>query len=944
MKKLYLLILIFSAFITNAQNNPPTIESQPSLITLNSIPQNLDLNDFNITTDDADGDNVTLTSSISQFDCNNVSILQNSVRYGNGASNTLGAGNVQTFKSLRNGFLTKLEVEFRGNTSATTQAVIEVYQNNNADPNLATDIELIGTVTLNIPAQFNALGVGDFDKPIYLELNRMYAFRQISGPSIRMRQGSFYTAGATFNHDFNNTLVVTESAGFNNDWKFYVTQFDANGVSAASIPVSASDGTDNTNANVDVYHLSNIAPTAIAQDITVDLDANGNASITPQQIDNGSSVACNDNMNLSLDISNFDCSSVGNNTVVLTVEDDYGNSSTATAVVTVRDNTGPVFSTLSNVNINTTGSTEIVNYSLPTITDNCIGNTISFENYPATPSGFTKMGVFNGHTYFISNSGDTYANFISTINTINGAYPVSISSAAENNFIANYLSENGQLNALIGINDLLLEGTFVWENGENVSYTNWNSGEPNNSGGNEDVAEIYNNGGWNDIGDANNDRPIIIEFSYSAEQTAGLASGSSFPIGTTTNTFEAFDEYGNTSSVSFDVTINDTGNPSITCPDDITTTASSPVVNFSDPVVTDNSSSSFNFLSGMTFIGNNDGKNFFVSDEIFSGANAFADAINRGGTVATINNATQNIFLANALAANGISEAHIGYSDNASEGSFVWQDGSSSTYTNWRAGEPNNTDGVEDYVTISSGGSWNDVGARGTGNERYILQLDQNEAYVLQTSGLESGSSFPIGTTTVTFEAFDASGNTAACSFDVTVTDFPNVITQNIDVTLDPSGNASITAQDIDNGSSSVSGIASLSLDQSTFDCSDLNTTSSSVSLNFEGNGHIQIDGSAPLDFGGSKGFTFETQIYPRSNANTYILSKTLGGASWPTKLTTMFYINANNQLVFGINRFSAGGWTYLNSPQNSISLNEWQHVAISYSPSTSTMKIYIEG
>ena len=483
MKKLYLLILIFSAFITNAQNNPPTIESQPSLITLNSIPQNLDLNDFNITTDDADGDNVTLTSSISQFDCNNVSILQNSVRYGNGASNTLGAGNVQTFKSIRNGFLTKLEVEFRGNTSATTQAVIEVYQNNNADSNLATDVELIGTVTLNIPAQFNALGVGDFDKPIYLELNRMYAFRQISGPSIRMRQGSFYTAGATFNHDFNNALVVTESAGFNNDWKFYVTQFDANGVSAASIPVSASDGTDNTNANVDVYHLSNIAPTAIAQDITVDLDANGNASITPQQIDNGSSVACNDNMNLSLDISNFDCSSVGNNTVVLTVEDDYGNSSTATAVVTVRDNTWPVFSTLSNVNINTTGSTEIVNYSLPTITDNCIGNTISFENYPATPSGFTKMGVFNGHTYFISNSGDTYANFISTINTINGAYPVSISSAAENNFIANYLSENGQLNALIGINDLLLEGTFVWENGENVSYTNWNPGEPNNSGG-----------------------------------------------------------------------------------------------------------------------------------------------------------------------------------------------------------------------------------------------------------------------------------------------------------------------------------------------------------------------------------------------------------------------------------------------------------------------------
>ncbi|QSS96885.1 lectin-like protein [Psychroflexus sp. ALD_RP9] len=922
----------------------PTIESQPSLITLNSIPQNLDLNDFNITTDDADGDNVTLTSSISQFDCNNVAILQSSVRYGNGASNTLGAGNVQTFKSLRNGFLTKLEVEFRGNTSATTQAVIEVYQNNNADPNLATDVELIGTVTLNIPAQFNAIGEGNFDKPIYLELNRMYAFRQISGPGIRMRQGSFYTAGATFNHDFNNSLVVTESAGINDDWKFFVTQFDTNGVTSTSVPVSASDGTNNTNANVDAYHLSNITPTAIAQNISIDLDANGNASITPQQIDNGSSVVCNGNMNLSLDISSFDCSSIGDNTVVLTVEDDYGNSSTASAVVTVQDNTGSVFSALNNVNINTTGSSEIINYSLPTITDNCIGNAIGFENYPPTPSGFTKMGVFNGHTYFISNSTDTYANFLSTINTLDGAYPVSISSAAENNFIANYLSENGQSNALIGINDLLSEGTFIWENGENVSYTNWNSGEPNNSGGNEDVTEIYNNGGWNDIGNANNDRPIIIEFSYAVEQTAGLASGSSFPIGTTTNTFEAFDEYGNTSSVSFTVTVSDTGNPSITCPDDITTTATNPIVNFSDPVVTDNSSSSFNILSGMTYIGNNDGKNFFISDEIFSGANAFADAVNRGGTVATVSNATQNTFLANALSTNGISNAHIGFSDAASEGNFVWQDGSPTTYTNWQTNEPSNTNGVEDYVAISSGGSWNDVGAFGTGNLRYILQLDQEDAYVLQTSGPSSGSNFPIGTTTVTFEAFDAAGNTATCSFDVTVTDFPNVITQNIDVALDPSGNASITAQDIDNGSSSVSGIASLSIDQSSFDCSDISTTPSSVSLNFEGNGHIQIDGNAPLDFGGSKGFTFETQIYPRSNANSYILSKTLGGASWPTKLTTQFYINTNNQLVFGINRFSSGGWTYLNSPQNSITLNQWQHVAVSYNSSNSTMKIYIEG
>ncbi len=44
------------------------------------------------------------------------------------------------------------------------------------------------------------------------------------------------------------------------------------------------------------------------------------------------------------------------------------------------------------------------------------------------------------------------------------------------------------------------------------------------------------------------------------------------------------------------------------------------------------------------------------------------------------------------------------------------------------------------------------------------------------TTGLVSGSTFPIGETIVTFKATDASGNTAQCSFTVTVTGLPPVI------------------------------------------------------------------------------------------------------------------------------------------------------------------------
>ncbi|HEY2973141.1 MAG TPA: HYR domain-containing protein [Pyrinomonadaceae bacterium] len=50
------------------------------------------------------------------------------------------------------------------------------------------------------------------------------------------------------------------------------------------------------------------------------------------------------------------------------------------------------------------------------------------------------------------------------------------------------------------------------------------------------------------------------------------------------------------------------------------------------------------------------------------------------------------------------------------------------------------------------------------------------EAFTTQTAGLASGSIFPIGTTTVTYTATDASNNTASCSFTVKVLTAAEVI------------------------------------------------------------------------------------------------------------------------------------------------------------------------
>ncbi len=78
-------------------------------------------------------------------------------------------------------------------------------------------------------------------------------------------------------------------------------------------------------------------PTAVCQDISVTLDGTGNATITPEDIDDGSIDNCTPSGSLvfSLSKSSFNSTDVGTNTVTLTVTDAAGNSSTCNATVTV---------------------------------------------------------------------------------------------------------------------------------------------------------------------------------------------------------------------------------------------------------------------------------------------------------------------------------------------------------------------------------------------------------------------------------------------------------------------------------------------------------------------------------------------------------------------------------------------------------------------------------
>ena len=105
----------------------------------------------------------------------------------------------------------------------------------------------------------------------------------------------------------------------------------------------------------------------------------------------------------------------------------------------------------------------------------------------------------NLHTYLLSPGGADWQSARAYSRTL-GGYLASINDSGEQGFI------NGHYSTIpsfwIGLSDAALEGLFVWDSGEPVTYGAWCLGEPNNAAGIEDYVEATNTGNgfcWNDL-------------------------------------------------------------------------------------------------------------------------------------------------------------------------------------------------------------------------------------------------------------------------------------------------------------------------------------------------------------------------------------------------------------------------------------------------------------
>lgn len=111
----------------------------------------------------------------------------------------------------------------------------------------------------------------------------------------------------------------------------------------------------------------------------------------------------------------------------------------------------------------------------------------------------------------------------------------------------------------------------------------------------------------------------------------------------------------------------------------------------------------------------------------------------KGGHLAVIESSTENFLLYSAMKAKGYENAYFGFSDESSEGNWKWVDGTSTAYTNWHSGEPNNQDGIEHHAMFYEkfqDGTWNDADGIIDAGCAYICEWDD------PTDKISQGDSF----------------------------------------------------------------------------------------------------------------------------------------------------------------------------------------------------------
>ncbi len=441
---------------------------------------------------------------------------------------------------------------------------------------------------------------------------------------------------------------------------------------------------------------------------------------------------------------------------------------------------------------------------------------------PDEVAGFTLLGEFEGHRYFISNDVGRPVEAQIAAQTVGGNLVV-INSAEENNYIKSNISDL----VYIGLNDATTEGTMEWVNGDPLAFTNYDPCAFCNPNSDDDDYVVMHswNGGWS-YSNQFNKRLYVIEFScdggtgtnlavncpadqntttagpgetvtlnwtvpttsgncttgaVNLTQTSGPTNGSTQGAGTYNIMYTATDGCGNSASCSFTITVEEGTGGGGPCPGDI---------------------------AGFTALGEFNGSKYYVSNDVSRYPDAQVTAVANGGYLTVIGSQEENDFIQQNIS----QMIYIGLDDADTEGELNWVNGDPLSYNNINpCGFCNANADDQDYVIMAPwDGAWSfsnffnsrlyvmEVDCGGgtssditfdcltdltyetpTGTTVAINYLDPQATttcptgglVVSQSSGPESGASLSGGTYEVVFTAIDDCGNTATCSFNIVVSE-----------------------------------------------------------------------------------------------------------------------------------------------------------------------------
>ena len=288
---------------------------------------------------------------------------------------------------------------------------------------------------------------------------------------------------------------------------------------------------------------------------------------------------------------------VGCHTVTYTAYDACYNSTTASVMVTVVDNTPPVaicdLNTVIGLTLDGKAWVPATSFDDGSYDECQLAKMLVRRMNPQacspckTPEfpGFTYLGEYvnigksTPNFYYISKHRSTPEVAIKTAAAM-GGYVVAINTAAENAWVYDKVAQwNLNEDYLIGLRDIKKKGLFAWLSGETSSYRNWAVGSPQDvvDGNNsfDFVRVLDDNASWFDFATSQCDTE---EWLYVIEITdpCGFSSFAQFccsDIGTTHMVqFRVIDKAGNWNDCMVNAIIQDKLPPAITCPAHMTVT------------------------------------------------------------------------------------------------------------------------------------------------------------------------------------------------------------------------------------------------------------------------------------------------------------------------------------------------------------------------------------